>query len=412
MDGEASVPAPAAPAGSVPVAGRLPGAPGPSQRLIYDGRLGELYKIFLVNFLLGLVTLGIYRFWGKTRMRRYLWSHVSYDGDRLEYTGTGGELFRGFIVVAAVLLVLSLALAGKDLVLAVMFSHDPARGVLIGGGINLLIYVVFFYLLMVGRYMALRYRLSRSQWRGIRGGLAGSPWKYGISGFAWVLAIGASLGFAKPVADIALTRLQLRNVFFGTERAKLVPDSGTGGLYGAYVISWLATVAGLVLLYGAFIGLFVMSRTVLQQYGRVWEDGGHVDLDVLFGDPEFRTFMLGVALLAVAAIPVWVLVLFARSLYAAALIRRIADMVSLGGVQPRAAVAAPGLWRLVAGNFLISLFTLGFGAPIVLHRTARFTADRLALDGTVDGTAIGQSRQAMPGRGEGLLEAFDAGGAF
>lgn len=410
MDGEASVPAPAAPAGSVPVAGPQPGAGGPSQRLIYDGRLGELYRIFLVNFLLGLVTLGIYRFWGKTRMRRYLWSHISYDGDRLEYTGTGGELFRGFILVAAVLLVLGLALAGKDLALAVMFSHDPSQGMLIGSGINLLIYVVFFYLLMVGRYMALRYRLSRSQWRGIRGGLAGSPWKYGISGFAWTLAIGTSLGFAKPVADIALTRLQLGNVFFGTEQAKLAPDSGTGGLYGPYVVSWLATVAGFLLLYSALFGLIAVGTSVLQEFDRIWEDGG--DLGEWFGDPELRTLMAVAALVVVAAIPVWVLVLFARSWYAAALIRRIAEMVSLGGVQPKAAVAAPGLWRLVTGNFLISLFTLGFGAPIVLHRIARFTADRLALVGAVDGAAIGQSRQAMPSRGEGLLEALDAGGAL
>jgi hypothetical protein len=32
--------------------------------------------------------------------------------------------------------------------------------------------------------------------------------------------------------------------------------------------------------------------------------------------------------------------------------------------------------------------------------------------GELDGATIGQSRLAVPGRGEGLLEALDAGGAF
>lgn len=411
MDGQTGVPAPAAPAASVPAAGQPPTAEGPVQRLVYDGRLGELYRIYLVNLLLGLVTLGVYRFWGKTRMRRYLWSHFAFDRDRFEYTGTGGELFRGFIVVAAVLLVLSLALAGKDLVLTVMFSHDPLQGMLIGSGINLLIYVVFFYLLMVGRYMALRYRLSRSRWRGIRGGLAGSPWKYGISGFAWTLAVGASLGFAKPVADIALTRLQLRNFFFGTAQAKLTADDGTRGLYGPYTASWFATVAGFALTYGVVIGMIFASFDVLQ--GLDQNSDADISLGEMFNDPEGRALVLRIVAAGLAtAIPAWILVLFARSWYAAVLLRRIAEMVTLGGVQPRATVATLGLWWLSTGNMLISLFTLGLGTPIVLHRTARFTADRLALDGAIDGAAIGQSRQAIPSRGEGLLEAFDAGGAF
>ena len=34
----------------------------------------------------------VYRFWGKTRVRRYLWGRVSFQGDRAEYTGTGREL--------------------------------------------------------------------------------------------------------------------------------------------------------------------------------------------------------------------------------------------------------------------------------------------------------------------------------
>lgn len=44
-------------------------ARAPEQRFAYDGRLGELYGIFFVNLLLTVLTFGIYRFWGKTRIR-------------------------------------------------------------------------------------------------------------------------------------------------------------------------------------------------------------------------------------------------------------------------------------------------------------------------------------------------------
>ena len=65
----------------------------------HDGRVSELLPIVLLNALLNVLTLSLYRFWGKTRVRRYLWDNTNLLGDRLEYTGTGGELFKGFLFV-------------------------------------------------------------------------------------------------------------------------------------------------------------------------------------------------------------------------------------------------------------------------------------------------------------------------
>ncbi|MCY4396908.1 MAG: DUF898 family protein, partial [Rhodospirillaceae bacterium] len=69
----------------------------PIHRLTHDGRSGELFVIFLVNLALSILTLGIYRFWGRTRIRRYVWSQTSLLGEPLEYTGRGIELFLGFL---------------------------------------------------------------------------------------------------------------------------------------------------------------------------------------------------------------------------------------------------------------------------------------------------------------------------
>ena len=75
-----------------------------NEQPLYTGRLRKLIPIVLRNILLSIITLGIYRFWGKTKIRRYLWSQVSFRGEPLEYTGTGTELFLGFLVVMLILI--------------------------------------------------------------------------------------------------------------------------------------------------------------------------------------------------------------------------------------------------------------------------------------------------------------------
>ena len=47
---------------------------------------------------LTIITLTMYRFWARTSMRRRLWSRTWVMGDPLEYTGSAGELFRGFLI--------------------------------------------------------------------------------------------------------------------------------------------------------------------------------------------------------------------------------------------------------------------------------------------------------------------------
>ena len=63
------------------------------QNFEHDGAAATLAPIVIVNTLLTIITLSIYRFWAKTRVRQYLWDQTSLDGDRLEYSGTGKELF-------------------------------------------------------------------------------------------------------------------------------------------------------------------------------------------------------------------------------------------------------------------------------------------------------------------------------
>jgi len=67
------------------------------RRLSLQATGGELFGIYAINLFFTILTLGVYYFWGKTRVRRYLLSQTEFDGDRFEWHGTGKELFIGFL---------------------------------------------------------------------------------------------------------------------------------------------------------------------------------------------------------------------------------------------------------------------------------------------------------------------------
>src|SRR5882757_10071953 len=84
---------------SIPAA--IPAA-APVARFIGDQR--AYWRLQLRGAALLAVTLGIYRFWFATDVRRFLWSNTEVAGETLEYTGTPFELLIGFLVAIGILI--------------------------------------------------------------------------------------------------------------------------------------------------------------------------------------------------------------------------------------------------------------------------------------------------------------------
>ena len=81
-----------------------PPLPAARRRLSFHGTGGTLFGIHVVNVLFTVLTLGVYYFWGKTRIRRYLFGQSAFEGDRFAYHGTAQELLLGFAKAFAGLL--------------------------------------------------------------------------------------------------------------------------------------------------------------------------------------------------------------------------------------------------------------------------------------------------------------------
>ncbi|WP_219702320.1 YjgN family protein [Marinomonas lutimaris] len=72
--------------------------------LKFNGSGSEYFKIWIVNILLTIITLGLYRPWAKVRTLRYFYGNTELDNANFEYHATGKQLFVSFIIAIALLL--------------------------------------------------------------------------------------------------------------------------------------------------------------------------------------------------------------------------------------------------------------------------------------------------------------------
>ncbi len=74
------------------------------QALSFEGKGFEYFKIWIVNILLTIVTLGLYYPWAKVRNRRYFYANSTLEGKSFDYHATGKQLFIGYLISMALLI--------------------------------------------------------------------------------------------------------------------------------------------------------------------------------------------------------------------------------------------------------------------------------------------------------------------
>jgi uncharacterized membrane protein YjgN (DUF898 family) len=375
------------------------GASTPSQQFTYDGRLGELFGIFFVNLLLSIVTLGFYRFWAKTRMRRYIWSRVSLNGDAFEYTGTGGELFIGFLIVVGFFIVATVLKTVLELSSPPDSPIPKIAAVLFG--------LIVVYLIFVARYAAQRYRLTRTLWRGIRGGMTGSAWAWGFKAMLLGVLSAVTLGFAGPWVHMRLLDDRVNNSYFGDAKASMHTTSVP--LYVAFligmVISWVGifvvmALCAAVLAASGFLSEFM---TLIGQNAESEEARRQIDELV----KQHLSLLIGLGVSFYLSVIVLSLLAFAQ--YYVAMLREITNKLSIAELRFGTTVTIGRIIGLALVNVLVYLITLGLGLPYVIHRSLRFMTDNIQIYGEIEGSEITHADLPRPRYGEGLLEAFDPG---
>src|SRR3954470_17392191 len=217
-------------------------APPPANGTRFLGNERAFWRLLIRGAALLFVTLGIYRFWLATDVRRFLWSNTEIAGDGLEYIGTARELLLGFLIAIALLVPVNVA----------FFLAALGRG-LLSQVSGLLALLVLALLGQFAVYRARRYRLTRTVYRGIRFHQTGSAWRYAVCAIFWWAMIAMTLGLAYPWAQASLERFKLRNTYYGDLQGHFV---GSGWkLFFRGVLFWFVVIGpflfGLMLAIGA-----------------------------------------------------------------------------------------------------------------------------------------------------------------
>lgn len=333
----------------------------------------------LVNLILFIATLSIWRFWGRTKVRQQLWGGVVAWDDPAEYTGTGKELFFGFLLALVVIY------------LPLGFLFTVAQGLVVAGdpqGMVMLsvLYPLTVFLVAAGLFRARRYQLTRTKWRGIRGGQTGSSWGYAFRALVVWLLVPLTLGWVWPWGEMWLARYRMNNTCFGDRHFSC--DGGVAGLYGRFLLVWLSALA-----YFGVMGL------ALWQWVAEAVETGELDESMI----GFLPLVLMGAVLVLTLPWVW---------YRAAFYRVLVGGTRFEGCRFQADITTWKLIRLAFGNGLISVFSLGMLRPWAALRTFRFTCDVLRVDGVPDFAAIHQNLEITPKIGEGLISVLDGAGEF
>jgi len=210
----------------------IPLDPSQIYQLSFYGTGGSLFGITIVNIFLTIITFGIYSFWGRTKVRKYLMSQTELEEDRFAYHGTGKELLIGFLKVLPLFIFIVLL----NSLPTILGLGETVRTIA-----NILTFViVFFVLFPVAIVGMLRYRLSRTSWRGIRFSLRGRVMDFiKLYSVGWILSL-LTLGVYYHIFSIKQYEYLVSNTYFGNQ--KLQFDGRATDLLGSYLLALLLTI--------------------------------------------------------------------------------------------------------------------------------------------------------------------------
>jgi uncharacterized membrane protein YjgN (DUF898 family) len=246
-------------------------------------------------------------------------------------------------------------------------------------------YVAILYMVGLAIYRALRYRLSRTYWHGIRGGSDDQGFGYAVS-HLWKTVVGTlALGLLVPWAMVSLWNERFQRMSFGPHQFQSHANL-TGALMGRYLLYYLVPIV-------VFVGGAVAFAFLRPSLGSSPEQV-QIALIVLF--------VLGYVGFFV------VLGLIALTFYAA-YFREVVSGLSLGGLDFEFSARTKDWLALFIVNVLLVVGTLGIGTIFLGYRNWAFFVRHMQAYGTLDLDDFTQSTTREPKQGEGLLDAFDVG---
>lgn len=335
-------------------------APEEPLRFQFAGTGGDYFRIWIVNLVLSVLTLGIYSAWAKVRREQFFHRNTLLAGSGFDYHGNPKAILKGRLI--------AWTLFG---LMGVSQKFSPTLyGVLLLCSIPILPWLLM---------RSLKFRAANTSYRGLRFHHRGT---YGSAFVAFVVQglpvlIG---GLWLPMWMRAIRRFQLDNLSFGRTKFQCTPS--VSGFFGAYFKAGLLTIVPIAVL------AVVLTPIISAQRGAP--------------DPRLLALAGFVPFLFIA-----VVALIVRPYIAARLANLTWNATSVGGKAFISTQTYRSYLAVVVSNFVLIVLTLGLYWPWAKVREATYRLDRLMLESTNLDAFTGKATTDSAAVGEEIADAFD-----
>lgn len=298
----------------------------------------EFAVIFFKNVLFTLFTLGLYYPWAKVETLKYFYQTTDFKESRFVFHGTGNEIFKGFIKVYLLIIILY-----AFLIISTQSGDTTLSAIAL-----LLFYAVLLLIMPLAIHGAVRYRASRTSWRGIHFKYLGDRKDMLKLFFKGFLLTIVTFGIYSSWFQVNIRKYVLEKLNFGNLSFKF---NGTGGdLFFIHL-------KGVFLSYMT-LGIYSFwYMKELHQYNIQ-------NIELYQNDEKIKTNFK---------------------------------------------ISAADVFELVVINMLLIIFTLGLASPWVTVRTIKFFINNIELEGNFDEETISQGKldNYSDASGDDYLDFFD-----
>ncbi len=349
--------------------------PVPAQRRFeFTGSGGEYFRIWIVNLALSILTLGIYSAWAKVRRLKYFHGNTRLDGHAFDYHGQPLAILKGRLIGVALLIVYVFLTETQPYLTAVLL---PA------------VWLAIPWIATRSRIFQMR----MTSYRGVRFDFE-ADYRGAIRALLLApLASILSLGLALPWATRERYRWLIGNTAYGRTYFEL--DVGLRPLARAALVAVPVLVLAVVVVIG---GISVGYRLVAWYSARL-------------ADPDLHPVLRQAILLSVFVIPYLLMLLvgyIGLALWRSMVLNATLSASRLGPAQVECNLSPRRLAWIYLSNFLGIVLTLGMFIPWAQVRSARYQLESTGYSASVplDSMVAAESERSTA-TGEELGELMD-----
>ncbi|MGE5258803.1 MAG: YjgN family protein [Hyphomicrobiales bacterium] len=223
----------------------LPAALASRVAFEFHGSGSEYFRIWIVNVLLSILTLGIYSAWAKVRNKQYFYGNTRINDAGFEYLAKPAQILRGRALVGCIFILTSM-----------VSKFFPLADTIVGA-----LFIFLFPWLIV---RSLAFNAHNSSWRNIRfsfNATYGEAFKVYI---LWPLLVPLTLGIMSPYVFYRQKKFVVEHSYYGKTRFTFTATAGE--YYRIFMVASLISILSVAILGGVAVLFAPLAILALPVY--------------------------------------------------------------------------------------------------------------------------------------------------